>query len=499
MPESRDAALRHERLFIAAIALAATIRTLVVAAAFPFFTNVDEHRHVDMAIKYSHGALPHSTAAPYEPEFPRLLALYGTQEYVHPPDRPPAPPTWQLGDAVLERRIARNRRHFAHAPNLEIFQSPLYYAVAGSWLASVRALGLDWGRSLYAVRALGAFALAALVVLAYRLLRETHPDCAAVRLGAPALLAAAPLDVFHYVTADSLAPLTGGLAFVLALRCGLEPDRRPRDFALAGVATAAAFLTKSTLIVMVGLLVGVSVRVARGEAPGRARALRLAMLWAALALPVGGWLLRTHALTGSLLGTASKVEGLGWGIRPLAEWAAHPLFAPAGAWAFLSELVPIFWRGEVVWHRAVLALPAADACYGVTTAIFGLAALTCWRRRAPAARAVEAASLFCVVGAVAVLAVLSLRFAFSETTNPSASHPYFVQGRLVSGVWLPFAVFYTRGVERLCSALPVAWRDRAAAALIALVALVALGSELWLSLPAFGSPYNFFHLPGSDG
>jgi hypothetical protein len=494
------AAARRERVFIALIALAAALRALLLLAAFPFFTNVDEHRHVDMALKYAGGSLPRPETAAYHPVFPRLLALYGTQEYVHPPDRPPAPPTWQLGDAVLQRRIERNRRHFEQAPNLENFQSPCYYAVAGTWLASARALGLDWGRALYAVRALGAVCVAALVVLAYALLRESHPDCAAVRLGAPALLAAAPLDVFHYVTPDSLAPLTGGIAFVLLLRCGLAPDRRPLEFALAGMATAAAFLTKSTLVVMVGLLLLASLRVARDASPSdaRARGLRLGLLWAGLVLPVGVWLLRTLALTGSPLGTASKVAGLGWGIRPPTEWGAHPLFTPGGAWAFLSDLVPIFWRGELVWHRAVLALPAADACYGITTLVFGLAALALWRSRGRA-RAVEAASLLCVAGAVAVLAVLSLRFVFSETTNPPAHHPYFVQGRLVSGVWLPFAVLYTRGIGRLCSALPGAWPGRVAAALIAAVAAVAVGSELWLSLDVFASPYNFFHLPGADG
>jgi hypothetical protein len=488
----------RERRFIALIALAAAVRALVLLAAFPFFANVDEHRHVDMALKYARGALPRPETARYDPVFPRLLALYGSQEYVHPAGRPPAPPTWQLEDAVLERRIARNRRLFERAPNLENFQSPVYYAAAGAWLAGVRALGLDWGRALYAVRALGAAAAAALVVIAWALLRDTHPHCAAVRLGAPALLAAAPLDVFHYVTADALAPLTGGLAFALAVRCAIEPDRRPLAFALAGGATAAAFLTKSTLIVMLGPLLWASLRVARAGSPTGARALRLALLWAALAVPLGAWLLRSYALTGSLLGTASKVEGLGWGIRPLAQWGAHPLFTPTGASAFLCDLVPLFWRGELVWHRTVLALPAADLGYGLTTALFGLAGLAFWRSHGRA-RDVEAASLFCVTGAVAVLSVLSLRFVFSETSNPSADHPYFVQGRLVSGVWLPFAVLYTRGVARLCAPLPGPWRGRVAAAVIAGIALLAVGSELWLSLPVFASPYNFFHLPGAGG
>jgi hypothetical protein len=491
-----DVQLR-ERFFVGLLAAFAAIRMLTFAGAFPFFTNVDEHRHVDMALKYARGALPRPERAPYEPEFPRLLALYGTQEYVHPAGRPPAPPTWQLGDAVLERRIQRNRARFSGAPNLEIFQSPVYYALAGGWLATVRASGLDWGRALYAVRALGALALAGLIAMAWALLRETHPDRATVRLGVPLLLAAAPLDVFHYVTGDSLSPLSAGLAFAGSLRCAIDPGRRPLDFAFAGAATAAAILTKSTSIVAVGLLLFATARTLAGGPRGHGRRLRLGLLWASFALPFGAWVGRTWVLSGSLLGTASKVAGLGWGVRPVGEWLSHPLFTPSGLWAFLRDLVPIFWRGEVVWYREVLAHPSADLLYGVTTALFLAAALASWRRGDARARSVQGASLYCVAGAVAVLAVLSLRFVFSDTTNPSAAHPYFVQGRLVSGAWLPFAILYTAGIERICGVLAPSRRLPAAAVLIGGVAAAALVSELVLAWPVFGSPYNFYHLPGA--
>lgn len=491
----------RERVLVGAMALVAALRTIVFAAAFPFFTNVDEHRHVDMVLAYAQGELPRSATKRYDPEFPRLLALYGSQEYVHPAGRPPRPPTWQLPPAVLERRIAQNRRLFGEAPNLESFQSPVYYGLAGAWLAVVRALGVDWGRALYAVRFLGAASLAALVLLAWSLLRRSHPDCATVRLGAPALLAAVPLDVFHYVTPDSLAPLTGGAAFALALRCALAPEGRTRDFALAGLTSAVAFLTKSTLVVMIGLWALVALFALRGAPPERrpARLGRLALAALAVALPLALFALRALSLTGSALGTAAKVQGLGWGVRPVSQWAAHPLFTPSGAWEFLSGLLPIFWRGEVVWHRVVLAWPAADVGYGVTTLCFGLAALAFWRSRGVAAQRVEAASLFCVAGALAVLVVLSLRFVFSDATNPSAAHPYFVQGRLVSGVWLPFAILYTRGLARLCAGLPGAWAGRVATAALAAIAALALLSELWLAWPVFASPYNFFHLPGAHG
>jgi hypothetical protein len=506
MSDPRGESDRRERRFIVALAIVAGLRALVFAGAFPFFTNVDEHRHVDMAMKYARGALPRLEAATYEPEFPRLLAVYGTQEYVQPAGRSPAPPLWALGEAEGERRIALNRKHFGAAQNLEIFQSPLYYSMAGAWLALGRSLGLDWGAALYAVRALGALALAALIFVAHRLVRETHPRSAAMRIGVPVLLSAAPLDVVHYVTGDSLSPLVGGLAFALLMRCAMEPDRSPAAFALAGLASAAAFLTKSTHIVVIGLLALVSLHVV-WSAPAdrrRGRLVRVALLGSALLVPAGLWVARTHSLTGSALGTASKVAGLGWGLRPFSAWGSHPLFTPAGAWEFLSGLVPIFWRGEVVWHRTVLASPLADSVYGLTTGAFLVAALLALRRREPGgakdgSRLVELASLYCVGAATAVLAVLSLRFLFTETSNPSAAHPFFIQGRLVSGVWLPFAILYVRGIEWICTRLPERWRGPAVFAVIAFVAGVGLVSEIRLSLPVFESPYNFFHLPFGRG
>jgi hypothetical protein len=182
-------------------------------------------------------------------------------------------------------------------------------------------------------------------------------------------------------------------------------------------------------------------------------------------------------------------------VRPVAEWLEHPLFSPSGTWAFLRDLVPMFWRGEVVWNREVLALPAADAFYGLTTLLFLGLALLAWRRSAGSARRAEGFAFVVGLGSVAVLAVLSLRFVFGERTNPPASHPYFVQGRLIAGAWLPFALLYVRGLEVALGALPASLRDRAGFVALGLVLGVCLGSEAWLARPAFASVYNVFHLP----
>ena len=84
---------------------------------------------------------------------------------------------------------------------------------------------------------------------------------------------------------------------------------------------------------------------------------------------------------------------------------------------------------------------------------------------------------------------------FDATTNPTASRPYFIQGRLISGVLLPFLLVYVRGLEVATARLPArAARALGWAALVALALAIAL-SELSLSWPVFASEYNAYHLP----
>jgi hypothetical protein len=86
-------------------------------------------------------------------------------------------------------------------------------------------------------------------------------------------------------------------------------------------------------------------------------------------------------------------------------------------------------------------------------------------------------------------------FVFGETTSPSAAYPYFVQGRLISGVLVPFALLYLRGLEEATSGLPAGWAAPAGWALLGALAALALVSEAVLTAPVFLSLYNGFHLP----
>ncbi len=493
-------ASREGRIALA-LAVFAGVRVAAYSLAFPFFTNVDESRHLDVVLKYARGYIPRPGPDLYEPDTARWVGRLGSPEYQRDPQRPRRPevppPVWAAAPGAEERRVREMERYLEGRTSLEADQAPLYYAVAGSWLVVGRTLGLEDGRLLYWVRGLGPLGAFALVLVAAWALRSLAPESRFVRLGVPALLSAFPLDSVYYLTGDAISPLLGGLAFLLVARLVVEPEASPRAHVVAGLALAAAFLCKyPNAAVWVGALVcTVAGLWATQRTPGAWN--RWALLWALALLPPLLWLGRNLVLGGDFSGTAIKIEGLGWSRKPVAAWPAHPIFTPGGAWIFVRDLVPSFWRGELVWQRLELRFVAVDAFYRFSTLLFLALAAAAWVRptRSLQARAIEGAALACVLSAAGLLGFLSLIFLFHETSSPSLDYPFFVQGRLVSGVLAPFALLYVRGIEEGARLAPAAWRGRVAWGVLASVLGVALVSEAALTLPVFSSAYNGFHLP----
>ena len=487
-------AARGEGLLVAALAAAAALRVLAFSAAFPFFTNVDEHKHVDSVLKYARGYWPRPGGDAFEPETAEWLGTYGSPEYHLEAGTPAPPPPWRRPAAAMLDKLERDRAFLAARSNKEAYQPPVYYALAGAWLRAGRALGLDGARLLYWVRGLGALGLGLLVLASHRSLARVYPDEALVRLGVPALLAVFPLDAVTYVTPDALSPLLGGVAFLLALRVA-RGGAGAGACAAAGLATAAACLAKYTNAALFGAL-ALSTRRARRARPASLPAALVGM-WALALLPVAFWLARNWLLFGDPTATALKAQRLGWEPNPPSAWALHPLWSPSGIAAFATGLCEKFWRGELVWHRELLAWPPADWLYAATSlvflacAAFALAA----RRPGPGDRPSESAALLVLVLSVGELVVLSLLFRFPTEGNPSAERPWFDHGRLVAGALVPFLVLYLRGLERATSRLPGAAAPRAAWGVVALVMATALASEIALARPVFHSAYNAYHLP----
>ncbi len=495
---------RRETLLILALAALAALRVLAFSAAFPFFANVDEHKHVDMVWKYARGYVPRPGADAFEPEMGTLLGMYGSPEYLHDPGSPESPlaPAWRGPPGAMMNRLERNREFLADRANKEAHQPPVYYLLAAAWLRLGRILGLRGGELLYWVRALNAFLAAGTLLAAYGLLRGSYGTDALVRLGAPLLLAVFPQDALYYVTPDALSPLLGGLVFCLAARLAREPARSRFAHAAAGLAAAAAVLTKYTnLALWLPLAAGTAFALAtRPQARSlRAEGARWLALWLLAALPVAAWLLRNQWLFGDFTASALKVERLGWGHRAFREAWDHPLLTPAGAWAFLVDLLPTFWRGELAWHRATLSSRGADLFYTASSILaLLLAGLGLFGRGAArGARLDEGLAFLALLASAAILAALSALFAFTEVTHPSAARPWFGQGRLVAGALVPFLLLYLRGIR--VAAVRLGGRRAAALGWACAAAVVAVvgASELRLTRDVFASPYNWFHLPGA--
>ena len=497
----RGVGRREEHLVVGLAALAA-IRVFLFAAAFPFFSPIDEHRHVDMAIKYSRGYLPRPDSAAYEPETATFLGMYGTPEYHLRPwqrEAGAAPPAWKRrADAMLEK-IEGSRAFLARRRNLEVYQPPFHYALTGAWFNLGRWFGLEGGRLLYWLRGLNVLMIFALVLTAHKFLREAFPTNAFVRLGVPVLLTVFPQDAFYYVTQDALSPLLFAGGFFTVLRLAQSPGSSSGPYIAAGLLTSAAMLTKYTNL---GLLVVCALctthalvhrpegRTLRGEAG------HWLWLWLMTSVPLAGWWVRNHLVLGDWLGTSFKLDGMGWGTKPFAELWDHPLFTPSGLAVFVTDLIPRFWRGQLAWYRTTLSWSGADLFYIASTGVFLLgAALGLRRSGRGAGRLLEGMSWAALLSSVACLAGLSLMFVYGEKTDPSEARPYFSHGRLISGVLVPALVLYLRGIQVATSRLPARAGPAAAWICLGLVVGVVVISEVALSRDVFLSGYNWYHLP----
>ena len=105
----------NERKMVLLLCLFAAIHVFIFSAAFPFFNNVDEKSHFDLVVKYSHGEIPRSLAAPC-PEALQFIAVYGTPEYVWSPEKLPdkqfPPPPWTLPMEKIAQNLVRRMKPF---------------------------------------------------------------------------------------------------------------------------------------------------------------------------------------------------------------------------------------------------------------------------------------------------------------------------------------------------------------------------------------------------
>lgn len=492
---------RRELVIILSLCILAAIRVLVFSAAFPMFNNVDEPLHWDVVTKYSMGNMP-TCLERYSPEAIEVLAWNSTPEYLLSQDKfdqglaqPPLkdlPP--ESAAQIAEQTIAL----YSSWVNPESTQPPVYYGAAGAWYRLGELFGISGIRLAYWIRFLNVLIYGLLVWTAYAFIRRLYPGNLLLRMGVPLLLAFFPQDVFYSINNDVLTPLLFAVAFYSLLIIGLEESKTRGPYLIAGLSVAAVILVKIgnvTILVPIALVILTLLRKAHAEGRLRETLPRVGLMVGAAIIPVALWMGRNYLGSGDPTGTSEKIDTLGWSYKPLDEIFHHPVFGPAGVWTFISGLIMTFWRGEIVWHLVRMAMRPADIFYIASTLLFTVAAVVAliWRReeRPAGERYAGWMGISVLAASVGLMLVLSIIFDFGYCFYPSSEQPFLTSGRLMSGAMVPFLVLYVTGLDFLMSRARLKF-SRLGVLLLIVVLITA--SEIAITLPAFHSAYNWFHL-----
>jgi hypothetical protein len=496
--ESKTFQKKSERILIFVLCFLAAIRVFIFSAAFPFFSNIDEHLHFDLITQYSHAHIPHSFDRLTE-ETLGWIVPYASSEFLFTPDQFPQgrfpTPLWKQSGPELEAGIAATRAAWSSEINFESSQPPLYYVLASIWWWIGKRIGLVGIQSLYWIRFLNVPLIAIVVWMGYLTARLIAPERVELRIGVPLLLAFIPQNVFYMINNDVLSPLCFGALFLCVLQWLRAETASLGLGVVTGLAAAATYLTKLSnlpLITVALAAVVVKLLLITRRTP-RAGLVALAALVVFAAIPTGSWLLWTKYQFGDPTGSAEKIMLLGWKRKPFDDWWQHPIFTLRGLWVFWWNLIASFWRGEVSWHGHLLSWGPADGFFAISSLILLGSAIVGLPRRTGLStfeqQAIGIAILIFLAGIV-FLALLSIQFDFGASTGPSRAHPYFTAGRLLSGTLIPFALVYVSGTVFLLRAVGSAVLPLA---ILAGVAAFLATSEMVVNHVAFVSEHNWFH------
>ena len=489
------------RKIVLLLCLLAAVHVFIFSATFPFFNIVDEQVHFDLVVRYSQGDIPRTLAPPCGDAL-LYIAIFGTTEYLWPPESQPgghtATPPWKLPMAVIQANLlAKEAIWRDKVKNHEASQPPLYYAVAGLWWRLWAHFGFQDGLLLYLLRFFNAFVIVALVWLGGLAARRIFPENNFICIAVPALIAFMPQTTFYAINNDIFSPLTFGIVFILLLKFWDADKLSPGLAAAIGLALAATFLTKISnlpLLAAAGVFIALKMLRLALNKNLLPSVPPLAILGLCAGLPMAAWMLWCKINFGDFTGSVLKIQFLGWTDKPFAEWWHHPLFTAQGFWYFLKGNLSTFWQGEILWQRQPLAIPTVDSVYVVLTLGAFAFTLAAWLRRpsvfSTPQRAAIGFSFLCLLAALAFFALLSVKYDFQNCFYPSRAHPFFVSGRLLLGLLIPFLILFACGLDRLMKNFQNSTKFFVLLALLAFM----LASEITIDWKIFPNEYNWFHL-----
>ena len=496
----------HAPRIIAVLCLFAALRILIFAAAFPLFGINDEDQHFLTIQMYAQGRLPGRELPRIPPQFVQDFLPYWSPEYTYSqPFLDQHGPRIPLYQVPLQDRATAYQQDFykqkikdtSAGKNFEAQAPPFYYLAAAAWYRLGSAFGLKTWRLAYGLRFLNCVLYALLVWFSYRFVRRLYPHRAFLYLGVPLLIAVFPQDVFFAMNRDVLSAPLAAAALLLMIKA----VDRPADYhflVLASVVVGFSFLTEISNLVLFGALIATLWFWSRHSDMLKWKKIYVVAVSVFLAtITPLLWMFRNWLVMGDVTGSKAKVAALTWTTKPIAELFHHPLFSWQGLSYFLPQLIRTFWHGEYMWHGHWMRSSAADWFYIFSTilmiGVFFVHAIWSRGEVSPIQRLAGFQSLFLLAASVVFLAALSLLFDFHDCMTPSRQHPFFINGRIISGALLPFVLMYMIGLESVLNCFR-RW-IHPVVVLIYLAAFITT-AEIVIRMPAFASPYNFFHLLG---
>jgi|GEM_PF-1102238 len=489
----------RERRFIVVVCFFAMIRIFLLNAAYPVFTPVDEVQHFDTIVKHAQGQIfkqgnIHFNLNPWSA---KMWVLYGSPEYMHDVPKDTVPPYRVMNDSVAD---ATAKKLVGILPNHEIHSPPLYYFIAGQWLNIGNRLISNDGFLLYWLRFINVPFYGLLVWLTYLSGKKIFPEETALRIGLPMILAVFPNDIFFSLNSDCFSPLFCLIALYLLFRIATG-EQSVLYYTFTGLAIAATLLVKLTnfpvFTVSVGIVMMLLYRRLRAKNETVYAWHFTACMIAAL-LPVLMWMWWNVSALGDVMGVASKMKVFAITNKPFPEWFNHPMFTIDGLNAVATNvniLIDSFWHGEVVWGMRTTAPYAADLFYSATSVLFITAAcvkLYATRSNFRSSKyLIRLSSALLLILYVGFLMVLSIKFDFGHSHDPSRENPFFNKGRFIIGGLVPFLILYVDGLLYVLEKTKLKINPLVT---IGAICLIVLTFSIISTYGIFGSAWNWFHL-----
>jgi len=501
--ERIDTFLRANREWIVVCCCCyATFRILIFAAAFPLFNQIDEQDHYEMIYRYAQGYAPEAALPKADPHLARVIALFGSPEFYHSKEQLQKfhrdVPIAALPPALKEYHYKKVLAFWENQSDMEAQSPPVYYAVASVWYRIGAALGTkDWVLA-YWTRFLSAIVYGIFVFISFLFVGELYPERAFLCVAVPMFLAVFPQDVFFGMNRDVLSPMLVALAMLVLFRAAREQSGGYGNLIGGGVLVGLSFLTEVSNVLFFGLLAVLRYsryRSARMQSDSKAELKAVAASGAVAMLFPILWLAHNVMVTGDMTAAWAKTGYLGWTLKPWREMWHHPIFSASGLQYFFNVLTEAFWRGEIWWRGDAMRWSVADGWYRISSilfvAVFAAKLFRTGRSEGRLQRINGYLSLHLILGAYLFMAAISLPYDFHNCVNPSRAHPFFVSGRIIIGILLPFAIVYLSGFEALLK--PV---RRYVHPLIpfTILAVFMTVTEVVVRRDIFPSAFNFFSL-----